>query len=295
MGKLVRYISTDGSVVVLAEDGTDIVETARQIHGTSKVCSAALGRLLVGTSIMGAMLKNAQDSVTVRINGSGQTGSLICASDAKGNVRGYMMNPDVEIPNKPNGKLDVGGAVGREGNLTVIKDLGAPEPTIGQVPLVSGEIAEDLTSYYAVSEQIPTVCALGVLVNQDLSVARAGGFLIQLLPYAGDEVIEKVENGLKDLPSVTQMMREGLSPDDICKKVLPAFQLELLDASAPVYQCNCSRARVERALLSTGKASLAELAQDAETEVKCHFCPAVYTFTSDEIRALLAKSTAKED
>lgn len=292
MGKLVRYISTDGTIVILAENGSDIVEMARQIHNTSKVCTAALGRLLVGTSLMGYMLKNDEDSVTVRMNGSGPSGSLITAADAKGNVRGYVMNPEAELPNKPNGKLDVGGVVGNEGALTVIKDLGAPEPTVGQVPIVSGEIAEDLTSYYAVSEQIPTVCALGVLLKKDHSVACAGGFLIQLLPTADDSVIEKVESGLKELPSVTEMMRQGLSLRQICEKALPAFDLDLLDEGAPEYRCNCSRQRVERALLSTGRESLEELAADEETEVKCHFCPAVYRFTSKEIRSLLKKSQA---
>lgn len=292
MGKLDRYISTDGTVVILAENGSDIAEAARQIHNTSKTCTAALGRLLIGTSLMGYMLKNDEDSVTVRMNGSGPIGSLIAASDASGNVRGYVMNPDADLPNKPNGKLDVGGVVGTEGTVTVIKDLGAPEPTVGQVPIFSGEIAEDLTSYFAVSEQIPTVCALGVLLKKDHSVACAGGFLIQLLPTADDTVIEKVENGLKGLPSVTEMLRQGLSLREICEKALPAFTLELLDEGEPEYRCNCSRQRVERALLSTGRDSLRELTADEVTEVRCHFCPAVYRFSSEEIRSILEKAQA---
>ncbi len=294
MKNLVRYISKDGSLVILAIDSTEIVETARVIHHTSKVCTAALGRLLTGASMMGHMLKNRDDSLTIRVNGNGEAGSLIAASDAAGNVRGYIMNPAVELPLNNKGKLDVGGAVGRDGFLTVIKDLGAPEPTVGQTPLVSGEIAEDLTSYFAVSEQIPTVCALGVLVNPDLSVACAGGFLIQMLPFAEEETIAAVERGLRGLPSVTQMLAEGLAPAGICRNVLPDSELELLDEAETTYRCNCSRSRVERALISTGRDALAEMAQDKETEVRCHFCPAVYRFSSAEIGALLAQLNGYE-
>lgn len=290
MDNLVRCISKDGSLVILATDSSEIVETAREIHNTSKVCTAALGRVLTGASIMGYMLKNQNDSVTVRVSGNGPAGSVIAAADANGNVRGYVMDPSVELPLNEKGKLDVGGAVGRDGSLSVIKDLGAPEPTVGQVPLISGEIAEDLTSYFALSEQIPSVCALGVLVNPDLSVACAGGFLIQMLPAADEETIAFVERGLQGLPSVTQMLADGLNPLEICKKSLPFFELEVLDSGKTEYKCNCSRGRVERALLSTGRKSLAEMAQDEETEVRCHFCPAVYRFSSEEIKALLEKT-----
>ena len=290
MGKIVRAISKNGAVVVLAEDSTDIVETARRIHGTSKVCTAALGRLLTGASLMGYMQKNADDTLTVRINGNGEAGSVIAVSDAKGNVKGYIMNPHLQLPLKPNGKLDVGKAVGSEGLLSVIRDLGYKEPVVGQVPLVSGEIAEDLTSYYAVSEQIPTVCALGVLVTTDGEVAKAGGFLIQLLPVADDHEIDLVENGLRGLPSVTEMLKEGLSPFQICKKVLPEFDIELLDEGEATYRCDCSRVRVERALIGAGIQSLEEMAQDEVTEVKCHFCPSVYRFTPKQIRDLIKKA-----
>ena len=292
MNNLVRYISKDGTLVALAIDSTEIVQTARAIHNTSKVCTAALGRLLTAASMMGNMLKNEEDSLTIRMSGNGPAGSLIAASDAGGNVRGYIMNPDVDLPLNDRGKLDVGGAVGRNGFLSVIKDLGAPEPTVGQVPIVSGEIAEDITSYFAVSEQIPTVCALGVLVNPDLTVACAGGFLIQALPTADEETLSAVERGLQGLPSVTQMLAAGLSPADICKKALPLFELERLDEAQTDYRCNCSRARVERALLSTGREALEEMAQDAQTEVRCHFCPAVYHFSSSDIKALLAKTAS---
>jgi molecular chaperone Hsp33 len=290
MAKIVRALSDDGTVVVLAEDATDIAETARQIHGCSRVCTAALGRLLTGASLMGVMLKNTDDSVTLRVNGGGETGAVIAAADAAGNVKGYMMDPHVELPLKPNGKLDVGKAVGREGNITVIKDVGLQEPAIGQVPLVSGEIAEDLTSYFAVSEQIPTVCSLGVLLDTEGKVGKAGGFIIQLLPTADDTVIDRVEEGVRHLPPVTTLLREGLTPVEICRRVLPDFTVEVLDEYDAAYQCDCSRARVERALISAGADALREMAQDEVTEVKCHFCPAVYHFTSKEILELLKKA-----
>ena len=290
MGKIVKALTNDGTVVVLAEDASDIAEAARQIHGCSKVCTAALGRLLTGASLMGYMLKNTDDSLTLRVNGSGEAGSVIAASDAHGNVRGYVMNPHVELPLKRNGKLDVGGAVGKEGYLTVIKDVGLKDPMIGQVPLVSGEIAEDLTSYFACSEQIPTVCSLGVLLDTQGSVAKAGGFIIQLLPTADDTVIDKVEEGIRSVPPITTLLRDGLSPLDICRRVLPSFQVEMLEESDTQYRCNCSRQRVERALISTGKDALEEMAQDETTEVKCHFCPSVYRFSAKEIKELIKKA-----
>ena len=294
MGKTVRYISDDGCVVVLASDTTDICETARLYQNSSKVCTAALGRTLTAAGLMGVMLKGEDDSV--RINGGGPAGSVIAVSDSSGNVRGYVMDPHVELPLNEKGKLDVGGAVGKDGFISVIKDVGLKEPSVGQVPLVSGEIAEDVTSYYAVSEQIPSVCALGVLVNPDLSVAVAGGFLIRLLPTADDEIITKVSKGLDGIDSVTKMMADGLTPDDICQKVLPEFTLEKLDEHDTAYRCNCSLERVERALISTGAEALEEMARDDVTEVRCHFCPKTYKFTSDDIKKLLksAKNTDED-
>ncbi len=286
MAHVVRCITDDGCVFVLAADTTDISETSRQIHNTSKVCTAALGRALTGASFMGILLKGQDSSVTLRFNGGGPAGSVIAVADSDGNVRGYVMNPDVNLPLNEKGKLDVGGAVGTDGFLTVIKDIGMKEPFVGQVPLVSGEIAEDLTSYYAISEQVPSVCALGVLVNPDLTVAVSGGFLIQLLPTADDTIIDKVERGLQGLPSVTTMLAEGLTPEEICKKVLPEFNVEVLDTAECEYRCNCSRERVEQALISVGREELLDMANDEVTEVKCHFCPEVYKFTSDDIKEL---------
>ena len=290
MAKIVRALSDDGAVVVIAEDSTDIAETARLTHDCSRVCTAALGRLLTGASLMGFMLKNVDDSLTLRVNGDGETGAVIAAADAAGNVKGYMMNPHVELPLKPNGKLDVGRAVGNQGTFSVIKDLGLKEPSVGQVPLVSGEIAEDLTSYFAVSEQIPTVCALGVLLDTEGKVGKAGGFIIQLLPTADDTVIDRVEEGIRHLPPITTLLREGLTPLDICKRVLPDFNVEVLDEAEAEYRCDCSRERVERALISSGVDALREMSEDPITEVRCHFCPSVYRFTSKEILDLLKKA-----
>ena len=283
MSVLVRMISTDGTLTVIAADTTDIINRMEQIHRTSAVTSAALGRLLTAASMMGAVLKGKDNSITLRLNGGGPAGSVIAVSDSEGNVRGYVSNPIVEIPLNNKGKLDVAGAVGKEGNLTVMKDLGLKEPYIGQVPIISGEIAEDITSYFAVSEQLPSVCALGVLVNPDLSIQAAGGFIIQLLPTALDDTIDKVEECIKDIEPVTQMLTSGMSAEDICRHVLKGFDLEILDTSSPEYRCNCSRERVSKALISIGREGLLEMAQEKTTEVSCHFCEKKYIFTSEEV------------
>ena len=287
MSELVRMISTDGTLTVIAADITDIVNRMEQIHQTSAVTSAALGRLLTAASMMGAVLKGKDNSITLRLNGGGPAGSVIAVSDSEGNVRGYVSNPVVEIPLNIKGKLDVAGAVGKDGTLTVMKDLGMNEPYIGQIPIVSGEIAEDITSYFATSEQLPSVCALGVLVNPDLSIQAAGGFIIQLLPTAMDDTIDKVEECIKDIPAVTQMLTSGMTPEDICRSVLKGFDLEVLDTSSPEYRCNCSRERVAKALVSTGRESLLEMAQEKVTEVSCHFCDKKYEFTSEEVLKLV--------
>ena len=293
MGKIVRCITVDGSVACMATNSTDIVSEMERIHKTSAVNTAALGRLLTGASLMGDMLKNKDDSLTLRINGSGPTGQLVAVSDSSGNVRGYIENPVVELPLNSRGKLDVAGAVGRDGYLTVIKDMGMKEPYVGQVPIVSGEIAEDITSYYAVSEQIPTVCALGVLVNPDLTVKAAGGFLINVLPFAEDSVLDKLEKAIEGLEPVTQMLTNGLTPEEICRHVMKGFELDILDESYASYKCTCSRERMERALISLGKKELNELSEDPETEISCDFCKNSYKFTSSQIKDL-AKQASKE-
>lgn len=277
--------------MMMAADTTDIVSAAQQIHKTSKVCSAALGRLLTAASFMGQMMKEERGSVTLRINGGGSAGSVIAVSDSLGNVKGYVMNPAADLPLNQNGKLDVGGVVGKDGYLSVMKDFGTGEPYTGQVPIVSGEIAEDITSYFAVSEQIPTVCALGVLVNTDKSIACSGGFIIQLLPAADDDTISRVESCISDFRSVTSMLSGGLTPGEICHTVLSAFDMELLDEFAISYQCECTRSKVEKALLSAGAAELDDMSKDPITSVRCQFCGEKYDFSSEDIRRLLIKAT----
>ncbi|MBR1663723.1 MAG: Hsp33 family molecular chaperone HslO [Ruminococcus sp.] len=289
MGRIVRVISKDASVVCSAIDGKDIVGEIERIHKTSAVVTAALGRLSLGASLMGFGLKGKNDTVTVRMNGNGPAGALIAVADSFGNVKSYVENPVVELPLNSFGKLDVRGAVGREGTLSVVKDLGLKEPYSGQVPIVSGEIAEDITSYLAISEQIPSVCALGVLVNPDLSVANAGGYLIQLLPFAPESAIDVIENNIKTLSSVTQLYSQGMTVNQIALKTLEGLEPNILDDFEVNYKCDCSRERVERALQSIGENDLREMAQDEVTEVKCHFCDKVYKFTSEEVLALIKR------
>ncbi len=290
MGKLIRAITSDGCVTAIAVDSTDIVAKAENLHKTSAVMTAALGRLLTAASLMGDMLKNKEDSLTLKIDGKGPAGSLIAVSDYKGNVRGYAVNPRVEIPLKENGKLDVSGAVGKDGVLYVIKDLGLKEPYNGYVPIASGEIAEDIAAYYAVSEQIPTVCALGVLVNPDLTVRKAGGYIIQLLPAAhGDEeIISKLENNVRKIKPISELLNEGKSIEEIVKAVLDGFETEILDSSDSKYLCTCSRERFKRALKSLGKVQLEEFAENPEDiEIRCEFCNKTYDFKNEEIKDII--------
>lgn len=287
MGKLIRCITSDGQVMATALDSTDIVAMAEKYHKTSAVATAALGRLLTATSMMGNMLKGKDNTITLRVSGGGPIGSVICAADFNGDVRGYVTNPIVELPLNEKGKLDVGGAVGKNGNLYVIKDLGLKEPYNGMTPLVSGEIAEDVTAYYALSEQTPTVCALGVLVSPDLTVKKAGGYIIQLLPFASEETITKLEDGIKDIPSVTGMLTEGMTPEDIIRRALKNFEVEVLYEHEVEYKCNCSKQRIEKALISMGRAELHSMAEEMdEAEIECHFCDKKYVFTKAELKAL---------
>ena len=288
-------MSKDGMVKATAVYTRALTERARQIHHTSPVATAALGRALAGVSMMGNALKGSGESVTLQIKGDGPLGTILAVSDAEGNVRGYVQDASVELPLRADGKLDVGSAVGHSGTLTVIKDLGLKEPYVGQVSIVSGEIAEDITNYFATSEQIPTVCALGVLVNPDLTIRKAGGFIIQLLPTADDTIIDKVEKCISDIEPVTTMLDKGLSPETICRTVLPAFKLDVLDTSKPEYRCDCSRERVSRALISMGRDELEKLKEDEKTEVCCQFCDKKYVFTPADIDRLLEESKGKED
>lgn len=291
MGKLIRCLTTDATVMAMVLDSTDIVARAEQIHQPSAVVTAALGRLLTAASMMGVMLKGRDDTVTLKINGGGPAGVVMAVSDSEGYVRGYATQPVVEIPLKPNGKLDVSGALGTEGFLYVLRDNGTTEPYVGCVPLVTGEIAEDLTTYYAQSEQTPTVCALGVLVNPDLSVKAAGGLLLQLLPFCPESVIDQVEKNIAALPPMTAMLSEGLTPEDIVKKALDGFEFDILDEYEPTYRCNCSRDRVERALMTLKPDELLTLPnEEGVVETTCQFCDAVYSFTENDLKTLLEKN-----
>ena len=292
MGRLIRCITSDGLIMASAVDSTDIVAKAEEIHKSSAVVTAALGRLLTATSLMGNMLKGAKNTITVKIAGDGPVGSLIAVADAEGNVRGYAVNSVVELPLKPNGKLDVSGAVGTNGTLYVIKDLGLKEPYNGFVPLSSGEIAEDITAYYAISEQIPTVCALGVLVNPDLSVKKAGGYIIQLLPAVGNDetIIGKLEENIRHIPPVTAMLSDGMDIEDIVRKALDGFTTELLYEQEVEYKCTCSRQRIEKAIKSLGKEELVSMAEEMEeAKVNCQFCNKSYVFSKEELRNFAGK------
>lgn len=277
MANMIRGISDNGGVVFYGVDSTNIVAEAERIHKTSAVTSAALGRLLTAASMMGITLKSEKDSLTLRLNGGGPAGTVLAVADGAGCVKGYVQNPVVELPLRGDGKLDVGRAVGKDGTLSVVRDLGLKEPYVGQIPLVSGEVAEDITAYYATSEQTPTVCALGVLVNPDLSIQCAGGYMIQLLPGATEQEISMLEQNVSKAPSVTKLLQQGMGPKEIMDLVLQGFDPQVLDEYDVAYKCDCSRQRVERALLSMGRQELESLAQEEKSvEVNCQFCDKTY-------------------
>lgn len=292
--EIVRMIAGDGSVKAMAITGRDLVERARRIHKTWPVATAALGRSLMGCAMMGASLKEAEGSVTLRIRGGGPLGGITAVSDSRGNVRGYLQNAQVDLPRKGPAKLDVGAAVGTDGDLTVIKDLGLKEPYVGSVPLVSGEIAEDLTAYFASSEQIPTACGLGVLVNTDQSVLCAGGYLLQLLPGADGGVIDRLEAAVAELGSVTDALREGVDAAGVLERLLRGMAPELLSRAEVAYRCYCSRERVSRALISLGKAELQDMIdREGEADLTCQFCDRIYHFSREELETLLASAAGK--
>ncbi len=288
--EIVRAITGNGLVKAAAITGRDIVERARNIHKLLPMGTAALGRTLLGASLMGDMLKEEQGSLTLQIRGGGPLGTILAVSDCGGNVRGYVQNPQVELMEKSPGKLDVGAAVGLDGTLTVIKDIGLKEPYVGSIGLFSGEIADDLAMYFVESEQIPTACALGVLVGLDQSVTAAGGYLIQLLPGAGEDMIEAIEAGVRAMGSVSHALAGGLDGEGLLRAVLPGFQLEILEKHPVEYRCCCSRDRVSRALISIGRKDLTELIQEqGQAELTCQFCDQVYRFSRQELEQLLAE------
>lgn len=289
MDRIIRCITSDGSIMASVMDSSDLVYTAQRIHKTSPVATAALGRLLTAASMMGAQLKQKDASITLKINGEGPIGPVIAVADSRGNCKGYVTNPQATVPNKPNGKLDVSAAVGKDGLLYVIKDFGAGEPYVGQTPLVSGEIAEDITAYYATSEQIPTVCALGVLVDkEDGSVLLAGGLLIQLLPAAGEEAISSLEANVANLEPVTTMLAKGMSMEEICHHALDGFEVETLDQFEVGYYCNCSRERVLDAIRLLSEEEILSLAdENGVAEATCHFCDKVYRLSIEDLQKLV--------
>ena len=292
--RIVRAISTDGRVKAAAVYTRALTERARNIHRLTPVATAALGRALAGASMMGNALKGQGESLTLQIKGGGPLGTVLAVSDAAGNVRGYVQDGSVDLPLRADGKLDVGAAVGREGTLTVIKDLGLKEPYVGTVDLLGGEIAEDIAAYFVESEQIPSACGLGVLVDRDRSVLAAGGYLIQLLPGAGEDTIAKVEGGIYAAPSVTALLRRDPDPARLLRAVLSDFELEILETAPVEYRCYCSRERMERALMSLGSAELEDMLRERDgAELTCQFCDKVQVFSGDELRAMAAALKAK--
>ncbi len=285
MDKIIRCITSDGSIMASAISSTNIVATAQQVHKLSPVATAALGRLLTGASLMGAQLKQRRAALTVRIKGDGPLGVMVASATSDGNVRGFVGNPNCETEYYENGHINVGKAVGSNGTLYVVRDYGTGEPYTGVVELVSGEIAEDITSYYANSEQIPTVCALGVLLDkQDGALLLAGGILIQLLPGATQDICDKLEANIKKLESVTTMMAKGMAPLDMCRAALEGFELEVLDEMPVHYYCTCSRQRVEQSFASIPDDQLRGMINSTgNVEAVCHYCNKKYLFTAKEI------------
>ena len=285
---IVRAVSADGYFKATAISGRDLVERARNIHTLLPVATAALGRTLMAASMMGDALKEENGSVTLQIKGGGPLGTVLAVSDCTGNVRGYVQNPHVDLMEKHPGKLDIGRAVGTDGTLTVIKDIGLKEPYVGSIGLFSGEIADDLAMYFVESEQIPTACALGVLMGTDQSVTSAGGYLIQLLPGAPEEVIDKIEAGIRQVGPVSSALASGLDGEGLLRAVLPDFELEILETHPVAYKCYCSRDRVTRALISMGGQELSSLIEEqGQAELTCQFCDSVYRFSKEELEELL--------
>ena len=286
--RIVRAISTDGMVQAAAICSRDLTERARQIHKTLPVATAALGRTLAAASMMGNALKSDGASLTLQFKGGGPLGTVLAVSDNEGNVRGYVTNPHVNIPLRKDGKLDVGTAVGHEGTLTVIKDLHMKEPYVGTIDLLGGEIAEDVAGYFVESEQIPTACALGVLVDRDQSVKAAGGYLIQLMPGAAEDTIAKVEGGIMAAGAVSAILEKNDDPEAMLRTVMSDFDLKILETCPVEYRCYCSRERVERALISLGRTELEQmLSEQGGCQLTCQFCDAVYEFTAEDIQRLL--------
>ena len=294
MDKIIRCITSDGAIMASAIDASDIVFTAKKLHNLSRSATAALGRLLCATSMMGNMLKQKNAFLNLRVLGDGEMGAVVAVGDSRGNVRGYVENPDCPTEYYNSGKINVAKAVGKNGTLSVMRDYGTGDPYIGQVELCSGEIAEDITNYFAASEQIPTVCALGVLINkEDGEVLLAGGLLIQLLPGAYDEAIDRLEENVKNLEPVTTMLAKGMSILDICKTALQGFEVEVLDENPVNYVCSCSREKLERYFMTMSDEEIRTLPDESgKTEAVCQFCNKRYAFTRDDLERLIAEKNS---
>lgn len=294
MDKIIRCITSDGAIMASAIDASDIVFTAKKLHNLSRSATAALGRLLCVTSMMGNMLKQKDAFINLRVLGDGEMGAVVAVGDSRGNVRGYVENPDCPTEYYNSGKINVAKAVGKNGTLSVMRDYGTGDPYIGQVELCSGEIAEDITNYFATSEQIPTVCALGVLINkEDGEVLLAGGLLIQLLPGAYDEAIDRLEENVKNLEPVTTMLAKGMSILDICKTALQGFEVEVLDENPVNYVCSCSREKLERYFMTMSDEEIRTLPDESgKTEAVCQFCNKRYAFTRDDLERLIAEKNS---
>ena len=288
MDQIVRAIAGDGMIKAAGISARDMVEHARQAHKTLPLATAALGRALMGVSIMGDMMKEEQASVTMQIKGGGPLGTIVVVSDSQGNTRGYVQNGETELLEKEPGKLDVGAGVGCDGTLTVIRDLNMKEPYVGSIQLVSGEIADDISAYFVESEQIPTACALGVLVDTDQSVTAAGGYLIQLLPGADEDLISRLEGNIMKVGHATNTLKQGKTAADLLRAVLEGFEPQILEEHPVEYRCYCSRERVVRALVSMGREELSSMIEEqGGAQLTCQFCDKVYSFTKGELEALL--------
>jgi len=288
---LIRGTSDDGALRFFACITTNLVEEARQIHDCYPVAAAALGRMLTVGSMMGSMLKDDKDILTIQINGKGPAGGVVTVADNSGNVRGYINNPHVETMLKPSGKLDVGAAIGYDGNLTVIKDQGLKEPYIGQIPIVSGEIGDDFTVYFANSEQTPTSVGLGVLVEPQGQVSAAGGFIIQVMPEAEEDTIAQLENNLIHIKSITEMISGGMEVEELIANVLKEISFKVNEKKEIGYVCNCSRERIERALISLGETELLDIIEtDEKAEISCHFCSNIYHFNKEDLETILEQA-----
>ena len=285
---IIRAVTDDGSIRAFACYTKDTVNEAFRHHQTSPVATAALGRVLTASAMMGAMLKGEKDTVSIQLTGNGPLGRVLAVSDSKSNVKGYVDYPQVDMPLNTNGKLNVGKAVGTDGYLTVINDIGMKEPYIGKIPLVTGEVGDDLTKYFAVSEQVPSAVGLGVLVDTDYTVKTSGGFIVQVMPEGTDEDIAKLEENLNQVQSVTALFEEGKTPEDILKILLFGFDYHITDTLDTKYYCNCSRERVEKALISLGTEEIEKIIEeDGKAELSCHFCSNKYEFTEEDLKALL--------